>query len=632
MAKGASLSVASAGAKVGGGAAPKISLGGGVEQGSGSSLSKFSSKGLANFSPGRSEFSGPKTTRYGSAMTAMESETLGPRASIDKSAIRQSSEKFGGISKPDAGTAKMTVLSQPKSGVEQSRITVDQSNVVTRQPESSVLLQKSEPGRRFSEPLVNKVADNVDSKTQPIQRIWTDAPRRTTMPEVIPLTPTPVEPLIQPTAPEVPQLPIVENRPHLTTPAPTFPDRGVEQQAQRLVIVREQLHAAQTETVEEIKPITPVVTSEVRLVPNPKPADRTETAVPSVLIQRTAEPVTKVDLPTKKSKEAKTFYGLLKAKEEAKVDLENTVKQTGAVRAAVHSLPQRQELLAVEKAENIREYVVKPSVKITYDDVLLTEAEEEERKRLKEKQNAFKLLFRIRWGLSKLQLGEQTKTEAAVAHRVGITQLQELDQKRTQAVGLATPNHVQPEISTQTQQVATDLPVARETENDSPSGSATMVLIYQAKVTVQEQQSSADAPPEDKDKEEKAVKVYKDAQQNKLRQWFDAVARIFPAFDFVTTRRLREVAAAMDNSNSSTRSHVSLLGGIEYDGADEMFRRELIASEAKVTKSEAGMAGAEVIHSLPAGIVQEKDGRPELTPGQVKIILQEGQEQAKVAA
>ncbi|MGH7203003.1 MAG: hypothetical protein ACREHC_00995 [Candidatus Levyibacteriota bacterium] len=518
----------------------------------------------------------------------------------------------------------------PKSDI-QTPVSVDRISRLARQPDATLAqLQPNEPK------VVIKGFENFGRTLPGTQNIKTDAPRITEIPQVVPLTPTRVEPLIQPTPLEVAQLPIVENRPYLTTPTPMVPDRGAEQQAQKLVTVREQLHAAQAEMVDGVKPVAPLVSPEASRVLAPKPTDGTEIATPRVPATVNAEPVAKVDVQPKKIKAAKTFSGLLKEREKAKSDLQHTAKQTETVRAIAHALPQGQELVAVEGAGAIREYVIQPTITINKDDVLLAEAEKEERKKREEKQEAFKLLFGIRWQLPKLQLPGQTKTKA-VAQTVGLTQLQELDQKRTQAVRLAAPNHVQPEINAQTQQVAIDLPAATETTANEPlNEGASMVLVYQANVRIK-METIDDTPSDEENKKKKVAKVYKPAEQGRLKQLSSAIKRVFSWADFSTTHPLSEVAANLDEPNEETKSHVTLVPEKQPDGSDSghaSWRSMLAKSKALVTATLAWLAGYDAILSNPAGIIKKEDNSqdPDLKAEQLKRILKDGGKQEQVAA
>jgi hypothetical protein len=546
-------------ASSGGVVTPSIAISGGAERGSRSAVSTFSSKGLARFSPGRSEFSGPKTNRYGSAFTSMKNETSGPRISFDKSAIRASSEKFNGkTSKPDIGMAKMTQLGRLHRGSEnapktamRAPMTPDRLAALVRQPDAKVAdLQRISPVNRNSQlRIVEKGDVHMGRESKPIQRLWTDAPRRAAMPEVKPLKQPEVKPLTH--------LPIVENRPNVTSPMPTVPERAVERRAQALVTVREKLKAEQAALVEKIKPTVLPSRPEVRINPAPKLSAKDELATRTVA---------KVDLRKTEPKKEKTFAGLLREKETAKAFLQQTAEQAQAIIATRDALPKGKELVAVKTNDAI-EYRTQDVVSHT----VLEEQEDEKKKKMR---------FGISWQW-KLRARQQIKVET-VAESLPVMLPQAQEQKVAQAVGLssAQPETATIEVSAEGEKVQTTL----NTTVTNITGEEAVLL------TVRQQRVSESAKGTVNNEEEYAID--QETQVNRINAAHDAILAALAQTD---EERIsgEQIVAALAKPSVETTSGILLEHGIgeaveaqeQIDPTDEAWREE-VASYREMTPME----------------------------------------------
>jgi hypothetical protein len=118
---------------------------------------------------------------------------------------------------------------------------------------------------------------------------------------------------------------------------------------------------------------------------------------------------------------------------------------------------------------------------------------------------------------------------------------------------------------------------------------------------------------EKSEKKVKQFKFFKPAQQERMRQWADAVNKVFPFFDFFHTASIQDVVAQLDAPNASTASPLANEHGIP-DGGDWAWRMKVTASnEAIVTRPEAIAIGVFPITDIRPVIesVTGPDARPQ---------------------
>lgn len=161
------------------------------------------------------------------------------------------------------------------------------------------------------------------------------------------------------------------------------------------------------------------------------------------------------------------------------------------------------------------------------------------------------------------------------------------------------------------------------------------IILFQAARQNREKPALVKTPIKDtnQNNDEEKVRVYRSAMKSRLKKWGDAIARVFPAFDLTTTRRLRDIAANVQQ-DSSDDSHQSLLQG-RIDGSRQgkwSWISRFLGNKTQVVQSEAYFAGQIAIDETPAG-TREKEGARILKYREEYVITQTGdEEKEKVAA